>query len=78
MSDNKEKLLIKARQLVLLLEQNIDDEDPLDDELYMAIDSYIDLTRSRCANCNKKMPQDQIDIGYLFCCDRCEKEYFIS
>ena len=84
MSDNKyslEKLLIKARQLILLLEQNLDDEDLpnysiAENELHRAIDDFIVLTNVRCENCGKKMPQAQIDIGYRFCCKQCNKDYF--
>ena len=85
MLDNKEstnRLLVAARQLVLLLEQSLDDEELPDfsiaeNELHKAIDEFITVTNVRCENCGKKMPQDQIDIGYRFCCKQCNKDYFI-
>jgi hypothetical protein len=84
LSDKKSstnRLLVKARQLVLILERDIDDEELPNyskDEgmLSIAIDEFIELTRCRCENCGKKMPQDQIDIGYRFCCKQCNKDYF--
>jgi len=76
------RLLVAARQLVLILEQNLDDEDLPDyssneDKLHNSINEFITVTNIRCENCGKKMPQDQINTGYRFCCKRCDKESFL-
>jgi len=60
--DNKismNRLLVKARQLVLILEQNMDDDDvnslPTEENgIVRAINNYIELTRCRCENCGKR------------------------
>ena len=83
--DDKEemnKLLVKARELMLTLEQNIDDDSLKDNSEYSdialdAITTYLEAVKCRCENCGKKIPQDQLDDGNKFCSKKCNKDYFI-